>query len=235
MSKIFCPCCETELKVTHRDRYQDLNEHVSNPNGEPSMKDGYQCTNEDCIANQCNVSWIEDGDCYLGKRPEEISYSILSFALKAKTGHSFAINSWNYHYQLGMDAIKKRTVRINLYWYKINFIPKEKGWDYPIEKRHHPNMWKWGIEIWKKTSEHGYTNVIPFWRMMRFSIGQFKMNYRNWKENGSDRSGKDAFDLLIGISSWGHIDTRFYSRMSRLWIKLFHPGKVKELIQEYKK
>jgi hypothetical protein len=235
MSKIFCPCCETELKVTHRDRYQDLNEHVSNPNGEPSMKDGYQCTNEDCIANQCNVSWIEDGDCYLGKRPEEISYSILSFALKAKTGHSFAINSWNYHYQLGKDAIGKKTIKMDLYWYKINFIPKEKGWDYPIEERHHPNMWKWSIEIWKKTSEHGYTNVIPFWRMMRFSIGQFKMNYRNWKANGSDRSGKDAFDLVIGISSWGHIDTRFYSRMSRLWIKLFHPGKVKELIQEYKK
>jgi hypothetical protein len=29
-----CPCCLKDLSITHQERYQDLSEHVSNPNDE---------------------------------------------------------------------------------------------------------------------------------------------------------------------------------------------------------
>ena len=228
---IKCPCCDSVLIVTHRERYQDLMEHVSDPNGTPSMKDGYQCPNKECIANMCGVTWIEDGDYYTGKRPEGISYSELNRRLEEKYGTACAVDSWNFHYELGKKAIKKKTWKINLYWYKFVFPPREKGWDYPIEKRHQPNMWKWKIEIWKKSSDYGHTNVIPFWIMMRYVIRGFKNNYKNWKETGSERSRKDAINEATGISSWGSIDTRFYARMSKIWIQMFYPKKVKELLK----
>jgi hypothetical protein len=114
-NNLLCPCCDTELVVTHQERYQDLCEHISQPNAEPSMKDGYQCNNTECIANQCDVAWIEDGDYYIGKRPEGITYAQLDNALEQKYGVGFAVNSWQFHYQRGKNAIKERTKEIR-FW-----------------------------------------------------------------------------------------------------------------------
>ncbi len=229
-NKLKCPCCDTVLVATHQDHYQDLSEHVCNPNGKPSLKTGYQCTNINCIAYVCDVSWIEDGDCFFGKRPEKISYRELSDALKAKHGTSFAVNSWNYHYELGKQAIKRKTWKINLHLYKFVFSPKEKGWNYELEERHQPNMWKWKVEIWKKTDDHYYTNVIPFWRMTAFNMRQFRNAYKNWKENGAKSSLKFAYCTAHSLEEWRMSkDTRFYSKLSSFLIQVFQPNKVKEL------
>jgi hypothetical protein len=227
---IKCPCCDSILAVTHQERYQDLCEHVSDPNGTPSMKNGYQCPNTKCIANQCNVSWIEDGDYYKGSCPEGITWKQLNSALNARYGTAYAVDSWNFHYELGKRAIEKRSLKINLYWYKFNIIPKEKGWKYEIEERHQPHLWKKKIEIWKKSSDYGYTNVIPFWRMTAFCLSQFKGTYRAWKENGNKSSLKTAYCTAHSLSEWRmDPDTRFYSRLAGLIIRTFYPGKVKEL------
>ena len=87
--KIKCPCCDSVLVVTHQERYQDLSEHVSNPNRQPSMKDGYQCPNTDCIANICDVAWIEDGDTVIDptsgvETTKEKYYKVLNPKIDAK-------------------------------------------------------------------------------------------------------------------------------------------------------
>jgi hypothetical protein len=228
--KIKCPCCDSVLVVTHQERYQDLTEHCSQPNALPSMKDGYQCPNTECIASICDVTWIEDGDYFTGKRPEGITRKELTDALEKKYGTSFAVDSWNFHYELGKQAIKRKTWKINLHWYKFVFSPKEKGWDYELEERHQPNMWKWKVEIWKKTDDHYYTNVIPFWRMTAFNMKQFRNAYKNWKENGAKSSLKSAYCTAHSLEEWRMSkDTRFYSKLSSFLIQVFQPNKVKEL------
>lgn len=62
-----CPICKTELKVTGQARLETLIEHVEDPNGIPSMKNKYQCPNENCIANQDELVWDEYGEYYDGK------------------------------------------------------------------------------------------------------------------------------------------------------------------------
>jgi hypothetical protein len=40
----YCPYCEAELKIGGFSRFQDLGEHVSDPNGEPALKAEYHCS-----------------------------------------------------------------------------------------------------------------------------------------------------------------------------------------------
>jgi hypothetical protein len=231
-NEIKCPCCDSILVVTHQDRYQDTLEHVSQPNATPSMKDGYQCPNEECLAHICGTTWLEDGDYFTGKRPENITRGELFQALEGKHGTAYAVGSWNFNYELGKRSIKKRTWKINLRWYKINIIPKEKGWDYPEEERHQPHFWKKKIEIWKKESEYSYVNVIPFWKMASFCVRKFKTSYASWKVNGNRRDFEEAYNEAMGISPWGSIDDRFYAKVTKWWIQIFYHNRVKELINE---
>ena len=233
---LYCPYCKGELAITHQERYQDLSEHVSDPNGTPSMKDGYECLNNACIAFETHT-WISDGD-YFTRRPKDIPYREWEAMRKDIAGSEnfHAIGSWNYYYQMGKDAIKKKTLKVNLYFYKFVFMPKEKGWDYPEDQRHMPNMWKWKMEIWKRSSDYGYTNVIPFWRMTTFSLRQFKGTYKAWKENGNKSSLKTAYCITHSLEEYGMSpDKRFYSRLTSWLIQGFYPNRVKEINQAIQK
>jgi len=235
MEKLHCPYCKGELKITHQERYQDLSEHVSDPNGTPSMKDGYVCLNQACIAYETHT-WISDGD-YFTKRPKDIPYREWEAMRKdiAGTENFHAIGSWNYYYKIGEDAIKAKTFKINLYFYKFVFSPREKGWDYPEDQRHMPNMWKWKVEIWKKSSDYGYTSVIPFWRMTSYQLRVFKRSYKNWKETENKTSLEQAFCASHSLSEFGMVpDKRFYSRLASRIIQIFYPNRVKELNQSIK-
>ncbi len=72
MEALFCPCCKSKLEITHTGRYQDISEHVSSPNSVPSLKDGYQCIQEGCVAALVQATWIEDGGLYMSNKPEWI-------------------------------------------------------------------------------------------------------------------------------------------------------------------
>jgi hypothetical protein len=230
MKDLKCPFCKGDLVVTHKEHYQDLSEHVSQPNAKPSLKDGYECLNDSCLAFG-TFNWIEDGD-YYSQKPRGFNYQEWDSLRKeaCPSGNYYAIGSWNYYYQTGKDAIKAKTFKIDLYYYKFVFSPKEKGWNYSEEVRHMPNMWKWKIEIWKKSSDYGYTNVIPFWRMTSYCLREFKRSYKNWKEDGNETSLKAAYCTAHSLSEWRmYPDDRFYSKLTSRLIKLFQPTKVKAL------
>jgi hypothetical protein len=234
MSDLKCPFCKSDLEVTHKEHYQDLSEHVSDPNGVPSLKDGYDCLNQECLAFG-TFSWIEDGEYYT-KKPEGLGYkdwnTIQKIACPSENYH--AIGSWNHYYQTGKDAIKAKTFKIDLYYYKFVFSPKEKGWKYPEEFRNMPNMWRWRVEIWRKSSDYGYTNVIPFWRMTAYCLKQFKRDYNNFKENGDTRSLKSAYCTAHSLEEWNvKPDSRFYSKLTSVLIRTFQPIKVKNINKSY--
>jgi hypothetical protein len=231
-NNLLCPCCNTKLVYTHSDRYQDLGEHVSQPNREPSMKPAFQCPNTDCIASRGNASWIEDGECYTGKRPEDIPYSLLNNSLEARFGNSFAVNSWNWHYQLGKDAIKRRSKKIKIGKYRIDIEPKEKGYKYPTEIQYQPITIGWKFQYWKETSDGCYTSLTPTHRMVLHYLRSFDSAYKDAmhypKANRS--SIKDALEYAMGFR-WGHKDDRSFARISSFLIRSFMPKKVKVIIE----
>jgi hypothetical protein len=231
--KLYCPFCKGELKVTHQDRYQDLCEHVSDPNGTPSLKDGYDCLNEECIAFGTHT-WIVDGD-YFSKRPDGITYREWDALREQKAGSSnfHAIGSFQYHYERGKQAIKKREFKINLHWYKLVFRPKEKGWDYPEAERHMPSIWRWEMEIWKKTEDHSHITLIPIHRMVIYKISEFNRTYKHWKETGSRSSLQEAYKDCMGLDYFHKPDGRAYVKISRFIISLLHRKKSAEVIENY--
>jgi len=236
MKDLKCPFCKSDLKVTHREHYQDLSEHVSNPNVTPSLKDGYECLKQECLAFG-TFSWIEDGEYYT-KRPESLDYrdweTIKKIACPSE--NYYAIGSWNYYYQMGNDAVKEKSFKIDLYYYKFNFIPKEKGWDYPEEIRHMPDLKKWKVEIWKRIENGCYTNVIPFWKMTTYSIRSFNKEYDGWLEDGNKRSLKSAYCTAFGLEEWGmNPDDRFYSKLASFLIRKFQSKKVRVISKTFLK
>jgi hypothetical protein len=231
MKKLKCPCCEKDLEVTHKERYQDLGEHVCSPNSIPSMKNGYQCLNKYCIANNLNCSWIEDGEIYIDP-PKEISWSVAHRTIEncSVSGMYWALNSWNHYYQLGKKKTENRTIKIDLIKWKFNIIPKEKGWNYEEHERYNPSFWRYKLEIWKKTGDHTYVNVIPIPKMVIFCIKQFNRNYKSWKKSGSKYALNECLNEIQCKTSWGKKDDRTYARISSFLVNLLYRRKCNELL-----
>jgi hypothetical protein len=235
-SNLKCPCCETELVLTHQGRYQDLCEHVSQPNREPSLKDAYQCPNEYCVANNLNASWIEGGEIFINP-PEGIKWTVAHRTIEktSVSGMYWALNSWQHHYEGGKKAIARYKFSINLYWYKFDFEPDHKGHKYPIEIQYQPNLWKWKTQIWKRQTEPyvSWVGFIPFWTMVKFLIDKFNREYLLWKENGNKNSLNECFNTAMGIASCGAVDDRNYAKFTKYLLQILKPQEVNEIITAY--
>jgi len=59
-----CPSCKSELIVSGQARLETVCEHVSNPNGIPSLKDKYICSDIDCETHNYGVCWNSGGEKY---------------------------------------------------------------------------------------------------------------------------------------------------------------------------
>ena len=240
MEDLFCPVCRTKLVITHRGRYEDLAEHVSDPNGTPSMKDGYQCTNVDwCEASYLNFTWISDGDCF-SDPPEGVSFSEASSRLKKSSvsGMEFALNSWNHYYNYGKEKIKERRIEFNIGKFRIAVEPKEKGHRYPLNKQYMPSTFRWRYEIWKKSEDSPgcYTSIILLHRMVLHSLRSFRMSYRSAIHNpkANKNSIKECVQYIDGVR-WGRIDDRLFVKVSSFLIKILYPGKcrtIRKMVKE---
>lgn len=231
-----CPCCEKPLEVTHRERYQDLSEHVSDPNREPSMKDGYQCPNKFCIANNLRCTWIEDGDIFIHP-PKGISYVVASDTIKncSVSGTTHALDTWGHYYEIGKIKKKKRTKDLYLFKWMIKIEPKDKGWKYPENERYNPSWWKYSISFYEKSGEC-YISIIPFLTMLRFVIKKFHSDYESWIYNKVKNkfSFDQCIELISGKNSFETEENKLYRKMARIWIITFYPEKCKELIGHLK-
>jgi hypothetical protein len=232
MEDIFCPICKSKLEVTHQGRYQDRCEHVSQPNREPSLKDGYQCTNLAwCKATVYNFTWISDGEYYINP-PDGISYSEASKALKelSTSGLEYALNSWNHHYELGKKAIEARKKVIKIGKYKIDIEPKERGYDYPVETQYQPRRFGWKFQYWKETRDGCYTSITPTYRMVKYYFRQFNQHYRNILHNAekNKNSIKGAMEIIDCIH-WGRPDDRGFARISSFLIRVLYYNRVKKI------
>lgn len=231
MKNLQCPCCGNDLVITHRDRYQDSMEHVSNPNGTPSMKDGYQCMDEKCIAHLMQAVWTEDGGLYIS-RPDGIEWETYLkgrdlFDKSLIYGVNSAMGSWEFYYEIGKIEIKKRKRSYNIFNYRIDVEPQmQKGDDMKTE--YLPHMWKKKFNFWKKSEDgRSYHHVISHYRMIKYYLRSFKSSYNSalFNPKANRNSIKECIDK-INAQQWGRPDDRFYVKASAFLIKLLMPGRV---------
>lgn len=225
--KLQCPCCATELVVTHKDRYQDLGEHVSNPNGVPSLKEGYQCTNEWCVCHESNLncSWIEDGSIYISP-PGKFKWTLAHEIIKkmSSTGRYYALNSREDDYEelseLEEINIRRFTIFDLTIKSTVEFYRSESG--VPMS-RFFPKI------------EYIYNGVyvIPFWRMTKFNIKRFAKSYTSALK-GDKRNIEICYKIANGISAFGEKkDDRFFSKLSSILLRTFFPLGCKKINQLY--
>ena len=167
---IKCPCCLSDLVVTHQDRYETLTEHVEGR--EPSLKDGYQCPNEKCKAYEMNGVWIEEGDFWIKEPPAGMNFSEAEAEVERHsfTGKTNAINSFSDGYERYREDKEKRTITLNLYWFIVQFVPK-------YERVNGTYEWKrtgvWKRSIMKRTDGR-YLHYMTFWDIYYFELGNYK-------------------------------------------------------------
>lgn len=234
--KIYCPVCEEELVVTHQDRYQDLSDHVSNPNGKPSLKDGYQCVNKKCFVSESFYAWIYDGDFFCLKDSyKSRRFSKDKLMVCSKSGESYALNSFNHYYHFGKKEVEKKTKKIRIWKYGVNIIPKEYGWNYPEEKRYMPKPFSWKFEYWVKTGEYTYQSIVPHHRMIAHCVGKFNRTYERFMECGGKSNLSECLKAIDGLDYFDQKDDRFFIKASSFIIRIFHPVKcstIKRIAKE---
>ncbi len=196
-----CPCCTRNLRFTHSDLYESSDEHISSSS--VSIKNGYQCTNEYCIANNLQATWTEDGEIYVDP-PEEIKWTVAHDIIKksSMSGNYYAVGSWSDKYAKMTNAKDKKTTVFNMWKYRLKIIPiyrfdnKENDYRRTIFPK---------IEWWKRKIEYNeqlYVYVIPFYSRVNFLVREFNRKYRSLKrfiESGNDKKTLASFDMDVVI------------------------------------
>jgi hypothetical protein len=225
-----CPICSSTLEITHQERYEDLSDHVCNPNGTPSLKDGYQCPNENCLAHQLHASWISDGGMYIdsSKLAPGITWTEAHRTIEqlSQSGMYYALNSWEHHYNVGKAAIAARKKTFKLGNYKLKVEPREKGYNYPLELQYLPKKFSYRFEWWKKDGD-GYVNIMPTHRMVSYYLREFNVAYKNLMN--TDKPKVEDLKKCLGYIDCIHYnykDDRSFAKISAFLIKTIYPYKV---------
>jgi aspartate carbamoyltransferase regulatory subunit len=57
-----CPSYNSKIEVNGMVKLETLEKHILEK--QSSLKEKFQCTNKNCIANQKNIYWNVDGETY---------------------------------------------------------------------------------------------------------------------------------------------------------------------------
>ena len=149
-----CPCCEKLLVVTHQERYESTEEHVSNPNGFVSLKDGYQCLNEFCAANNLRAVWISDGEIFMDP-PDGVKNTVAHRVVESmsKSGMYYALDSWSHSYNKMIKEQKAKTISIRFGKFRFEFVPKYKSYYDKNTTEYRLRLFVRKIRIWKYNDE----------------------------------------------------------------------------------
>lgn len=217
--RIFCPVCQTELVVTHQERYQSLAEHVSDPNREPSMKNGYQCPDSSCASHIVGATWTNDGELFTDT-PDHLDYHEAQKFFKQACLDNIvtAIGSWQRGYDLTEKKRKKYTFSINLYWIILKIEPSysqifdeddtiKESLGYAMKEKYKWKFYKINFTWFKRDKSNGYfTSFSPIWQIIKFKNDSFKRNYHKALQ-------KDASSLTKVMKIYN--DNAYYSNTQK--------------------
>jgi hypothetical protein len=210
---IKCPCCLSDLKVTHQDKYETLIEHVEER--EPSMKDGYQCLNSKCKAYEMNGVWIESGDFWIKEPPAGMNYEEAEEEVErhSMTGRVPAINSWQDGYEIYRADQQRRKITFNLWLFIFEWIPRYK-------KIEGINSWK-RTDEWKRTimmrREGRYIHFMTFWDIYYFLLDEYKNSIQGALQG--KKEGIESIRMMANnVDFFGKKDNRFWWTIARYFI-----------------
>lgn len=166
-----CPLCNTELVIRGESQYQNLDEHVCDPNGIPSMKPQWRCTNIKCILSNL-VFWDEEGSLYV-EDYDNYNYNKKHFFPNLNTS---AMNSFDRKMSIEIYAsgLKKDT------WF--NLIPGKL--QLKIERKYKSNYMgevldkDYRFKILVKSKKH---DMFLHWNpigTLKYLYGEYKRAYK---------------------------------------------------------
>ena len=208
MNDFRCPVCYENLIVTGQARLETLDEHISNPNGTPLMKDKYECVNVDCLAFIHKAFWNEDGEYYIRDFKAKIDFI-------ANNNAPFG----SFQRQMNVEIYKKdeNYVLLNLYYFKIKVVfqytSNENG---TILKR------KRKFVVLKRDNRlGGWIHWMSPWRMFFFHLSQFKQDLKQL-DNRPDYGWGVEIARRIRQEYFNDTDKRFYRKVGKMFINLFY-------------
>lgn len=211
---IKCPCCLSDLVVTHQDRYETLTEHVECR--EPSLKDGYQCPNESCKAHVMGAAWIEEGEFWIKQPPAGMNFLEAEEEVErhSLTGRLDAINSFSDGYHRYREEMEKDTITLDLYWFIVQFVPRFKSIQGTYE-------WKrtgsWKRRIMRRVGHGRYIHFMTFWDIYYFELSNYKESIYKALE-GSQSDAEVILKMAGNEDRWNKRDNRFWWKIARYFI-----------------
>ena len=195
---MLCPSCKTELIVTGQELLETLDEHIFNPNGDPALKDKYECPNQSCPTFK-HCCWNEEGDCYTDNWKSKIPFIDNNDAPFGSFNRRINVEIYKKDENKDLFIICRLKFRL-VYQYKSD----ENG---NILSR------KRKIEIWiKEKNNDSYILYLSGIRMLFFKIRNF---HRQIKIYGSKNKKIKEFtdkDNWCNQKEWWRIIGCFYAR-----------------------
>jgi hypothetical protein len=98
---MYCPFCKAPLKAGIRRKFENLTDHVCNPNmsdDERPFRDTWECRNLLCI-DRTGCFWDSYGDLYTGRKDFERQEDARAWYLKLRQMNTYAIGSCGHWYE----------------------------------------------------------------------------------------------------------------------------------------
>lgn len=196
---MLCPICKAQLIVTGQECFETLFEHVSDPNGTPSVKDKFECSNNFCSSKNV-VFWNENGELYVNyncfKKSNDLKFIDKNNGpfgtTSRKTNVEVCKNDENFYFN------KNGKYRIFIeYKYTSN-----KNGDILSRKR------KYQLHIYNKEMD-GYIQYMSGIRLFLFIMKEFHYSVKSYKE-GNMGAICNIKDTLNGSGHWWKSFPAFY-------------------------
>ena len=225
-----CPSCESELVVIGQARLETICEHVCDPNGIPSMKNEYKCSNISCDTHLLNISWNKEGELYCGVYDSNIDICYIG-----DNDGPFGTISRRFNVELYKNGVKDKTELFEVFGYKFTIRHK-----YTADEDGNVLSKGYKLEIWRRDKEgRYYTSWTSGFMMIFYKIRRFNQDWKFLKDVMTDKTRiyePSVYSRMIE-SVEGHYtsyDKRWWSLFS-IWImkNLFWYRRYK--INRYKK
>lgn len=203
---MLCPVCKSELMITGKERLETLAEHVCDPNGEPRLKDKYECLNPGCKARGC-LMWNAYGERY-----GALSYS----EFVDNNDGPFGSFTRRANIEISKKDENHPLLGIETRWGQIRVVYKYEADDNGnILKR-----WR-TYEIWKRDGNIGHRVVIPGIYLLWCNLKWF------WRGivRGQKLQSSDLF-LMSWDKRWWRILTRAHNRFVA---RILRPAEYRKL------
>lgn len=184
-NKMYCPCCKSEIIKGKAERYQTLDEHVSNPNSPSPLRLTNVCSNEFCETRKHDIFWDDMGDMYGG-------YDLPDSAFINENNSPFGSLGRKLNVEIQKVGLKK-TKYLSPKWCFGWYRPYLE-WNYKSNYNGDVLKTRITVKFLKKDNNGNYClGVIPFWKTFAFLWNRFQNNIDRYKTKGSKDSLKRAF------------------------------------------